>query len=296
MNARNTRILELVKQILEDESPVSVRRLHYRCVSLAASQGGWYENTQKEYNNLGTLTTRWRKQHVIKYKLISDETRTKKVPVVWVGVPAFVDSVKYWYERDCWQDQTFRVEVWVEKDTLLSVLEGTCSKWQLVLRSLHGNPSITCCYEIAKTIAKQYPKEMPVYVLYVGDHDVNGVSIPKTTLSSVRDVLEGRFNVCNKTLNFELIGFRPDDFEVCNIESIDPKQISEKDKAGKVRKQEFDDKYGARYAEVDALPREILTDRIEAFMESNVDLPQWKKSKSLEAEEQTKIETFGDTC
>jgi hypothetical protein len=281
-SAKRVEILRLAQAVLEENPGSTLRRLHYLLCSNEEAVSVGYKNTPKDYASLTAWCTKARKAGDLEYSLFHDPTRAVHTTPTWIDPADFAGSVREWYERDRWINQNLRAELWSEKDGLLGVLRGVAMRWQITLRSLHGQASSTACYEIAKSFY-EYGENMPIYVFHEGDFDPSGESIPEACLTHVRLILETKFH-CERDIRFELIGFRSTDFEECNIESIDPKP---KDLLLKA----FREKYGedVRFAEVDALPKEILIGRVDARLQELVDMDLWNESGEIETAEKAQI-------
>lgn len=274
-------ILRLAKETLENEPGISLRRVHYLLCSNGEAKQIGYVNSKKQYDSLSKICTDARKSGDLEYSLFSDSTRAIHRSVNWNNLADFSEAVSKWYERSRWQDQGCYCELLYEKDGLTPVLREVAAQWQMTHRSLHGTASSTCCWKIAETFA-EVPYDKPIHVLYFGDFDCAGEMIPSAMLSHVKDILEKKFNTY-RDINFHLLGFRHEDFEVCSIESIEGKEDDKLLPA-------FIEKYGeARFAEVDALPREILISRVNEKMRELVDLKKWEAHAEVEAIEKKQI-------
>lgn len=273
-------------EILEEDNPITVRRLHYL---LAQKLSAEYKNNLKQYDKLTSLITIARRKGDVPYEWIADPTRAVHTFVVWNNVAKYAESARSWYERDRWQSQDTRVEVWVEKDSLLSVLHKTCMDYQVTLRSLHGQGSNTLAYETAKAIAPRKKNEKPqhpdkkFHVLYFGDMDPCGEQIPTTFKDSVEQILENHFDYYNG-IELHRLGFNYDDFETVNVESIDNKP-KDKQLAGYLARHGED----AKFAEVEALPKSLMIERIELELRLLIDNKAWAKETKQETLDKKKI-------
>jgi hypothetical protein len=275
----NQLILHTAMQVLEENHPVTARRLHYL---LAGEIPSVYKNTLVQYNTLLRLITNARKRGTLDYEMLDDPSRVVVRPVKWSSVEAYATSARHWYERDRWQNLSERFEVWVEKDTVLSVFRPICSELQLTLRSMHGQASNTACYTAAKTFS-EVPENIPITVLYFGDQDPNGESIPASAKERTEDILVKRFGQY-RDLNFNRLGFNYEDFDVYGIESID-----EKPNDKQLRK--YLDKYGkdAKFAELDSLPTDVLVGRVRAAVADFTESSQWQEEAEQEAFDKERI-------
>ncbi len=264
-------------EILQEDHPITVRRLHYL---LAQALPDVYKNTLSQYNKLTALITTARRKGEIDYEWISDPTRAVHEVVSWDDIAAFSDSACNWYERNYYQTQDVVIEVWVEKDSLLSVLRSVCRKWQMTLRSLHGQGSNTAAFEVAKTVEAS---DKEFNVLYFGDMDPNGESIPISMVERVEDILRNNLN-SDKQVHLNRLGFNYKDFNEFDIESIDEKP-RDKQLAGYLERHGED----AKFAEVEALPKDVMVERVENAVMFLIDLKKWERQRKIEATDKRKI-------
>jgi hypothetical protein len=260
-NAINQFILDTAFAILDENYPITVRRLHYL---LAGRIPTIYKNTHEQYNTLCRLTTVARKSGVLPYELFDDPTRITYSPLAWESLAEYVEFATTAYARNKWQDQPNRCEVWIEKDGLLSVFQPICRELQVTLRSMHGQCSNTGCYAAAKTLAEM-PEDVEIHILYFGDQDPTGEQIPKSAKLRTQDILKKKFGQ-DRILIFDRLGFNYEDFAEHNIESIDEKPADKLLKA-------YLEKYGpnAKFAEVDSLPTDVLIGRVEKAVAALID-------------------------
>ena len=275
-------ILDTARTILEEEHPITVRRLHYLLCS--SEIAACYPNTPQMYEKLLGLVTKARKNRSLSYEFFDDPTRAVHKYGGWESIGNCVQSVVDCYVRDRWQDQPFRAEIWVEKDGLLGVLRKTARNWQMTLRSMHGQASSTCAYEIAKTFAG-YPSIL-IYVLYYGDQDPAGEDSTQRIGTSEGHLEEGVQNRAHHLS--ETSGLQPRGLQ---------KHAS--NPSNQRRRTNFSTKYfekhgpDAKFAEVDSLPEEELVGRINRTMGELLGLFEseeaWKASVAKEAEEKLSV-------
>ena len=278
-------ILATAKSILELEPNITLRRLHYLLAGSEIKE--IYPNTPKQYKDLSRICTAARKEGTLEYSLFEDNTRAVITSYSSPDIQNFVDDALNvdLYARDRWQDAEIKVELWVEKDGLLSVLRSTANSWQITLRSLHGQSSATAMYRIAEDFAR-LPDDMPVHILGFFDMDPAGeLGIPVSALSRVKDILCKKFGT-GREIHFHRLGFNYEDFELCNVESIDGKP-----KDTLLRR--YYELHGrdAKFAECDALPKQLMIDRINEKLGSLIDLPKWMAHEAEEEKERGKLES-----
>jgi hypothetical protein len=284
----NERLIAIAKDILSEDTPITMRRLHYLLVSDERAVNECdYVNTLEQYRALDRLTAKARKKFKFEQGYISplcfvDETRTTVTQSGWSSLSSFAKVYSDgFFNYDMWQNQPRMVEVIIEKDGLLSVLGPTCAEHQVYLRSIHGQTSITLACDIARRFSESPAKRHTV--LYGGDHDPSGYTIEDTLRDRITYFARHTFDT---ELKVEWLrwGLLEDDFTKHRIASIEPKQ-NDTNLAG------FYTRFGenAEFAEIDSLPTQELIDRVSSGIESCKDADQWQADLETQTDCQKKL-------
>jgi hypothetical protein len=259
--ARTVEIIQTTIDILEGSKfPLTLRRLYYELISK-----GLIENSKKSYVSLVQKITaaRWdgdMPTHLLD-KLI-DGGRTPLSVSSWKDIASFADTAAYVYKRDRWADQACYVELWVEKQAIVSILEDVCRENQIVLRPLHGFNSFPAIHQAATDLLDIHKN---VTILFYGDHDPHGVEIER----DARDRLFRMFDLLGNPAKRHAVEFKPrlgllaEDIGKFGILPLD---VEEEEKGGagfKEKRDAFIAQYGNEAAEVDGLPAEELIQRVQ---------------------------------
>jgi hypothetical protein len=102
-----TQLIAQATAILAEESPMTIRQLFYRLVSIAAIQ-----NSRGDYQRVSTAMTKARNDGRIDFDCIVDRSRPEYMPRVFDDAAAYAETVSRAYRKDYWQLQPQRVEVW----------------------------------------------------------------------------------------------------------------------------------------------------------------------------------------
>ena len=97
---------------------LTLRQLYYQLVARDL-----IPNQQKWYKRVGDVVTKGRMAGWIDWAAIVDRGRVPVMPSQWDGPAELLEIAAAQYRVDRWQGQENHVEVWVEKDALMSVLE-----------------------------------------------------------------------------------------------------------------------------------------------------------------------------
>lgn len=112
---------------------LTLRQLYYQFVSRDLLR-----NTQKEYKRLGCIVSDGRLAGLIDWDSITDRTRNLHELAAWDSPQQIIDVCSRQYRIDKWEDQPYRVEVWIEKDALAGVFQRVCDELQVSLFACRG--------------------------------------------------------------------------------------------------------------------------------------------------------------
>jgi hypothetical protein len=158
--------------------PMTVRQMYYALVSAAA-----IPKTEGAYNRVVYHLLRMRREGIVPYTFIADNTRWIRKPDTWASLEDYLKAGKRTYRRALWDNQDDYVEVWCEKDALAGVLYEITSKWDVPLMVTRGYPSETFVYNAAEKLRQV---KADIHLHYFGDHDPSGRDIPENTERKLR--------------------------------------------------------------------------------------------------------------
>src|SRR5262249_23950413 len=81
------------------------------------------KNAEPNYKWLGALVTKGRLMGLIDWLMIVDSTRYLRKEPTWESPADIIDACAGQFKVDLWEDQPYRVEVWIEKDAQLTFFE-----------------------------------------------------------------------------------------------------------------------------------------------------------------------------
>ena len=131
--ASTKRLIEQAAAILAEKSPMTIRQLFYRLVSVAA-----IENTRNDYQRVSTTMTKARNDGRIDFEAIVDRSRPEYMPNVFEDTADYAETVRRGYRKDYWQQQPERVEVWCEKDSIIGSIEDLTHELGVMVRVARG--------------------------------------------------------------------------------------------------------------------------------------------------------------
>lgn len=260
---KTRRIIEAARQVLTEYRPMTVRQIYYQ---LVASQV--IENTRSQYKAVSKALVKARQEGLIPWHWVEDRLRIPHKVHMWRDVAAFGEIVPRWYRRDVWADQAQLIEVWCEKDALSGILGDVLRPLGVTLNVGRGYDG----WDSIHNAAMRYMRwRHEVTILYFGDLDPSGRDIPR----SLRERLE--FFGIYPTL--EICALLPEDVSRYNL----PPDFT---KPTDTRQVGFVAEFGDIAVELDALPVDVLRERVREAVESRMDMDALEEV--LEREEQDK--------
>lgn len=160
---------------------LTLRQLYYQLVSRDE-----IKNEQASYDRLGDIVSNARLAGLIDWDAIVDRTRSLRGIYTYDNPEEIINDMSGKYAIDKWQDQDYRLEVWIEKDALSGVFSRVCNREQVDFFSCRGYTSQSEMYVAAKRHARYIQDGQTPVILHFGDHDPSGMDMTR----DIRDRLE----------------------------------------------------------------------------------------------------------
>ena len=233
----------IIDEFTADGFNLTLRQLYYQFVAQDL-----IENSQKAYKRLGMIINDARLAGLIDWHAIEDRTRNLKGHTHWLNPGQIIEAAARGFRLDHWDNQEYRLEVWVEKEALIGVIGQICAELDVDFFACRGYVSQSEMWSAARRLSSyQYKKQRPV-VIHLGDHDPSGIDM-------TRDIMD-RFDL-----------FKPDEIDLLRI-ALNMDQIEEHQpppnpaKITDSRYNTYRKKYGSDSWELDALNPNIIRDLI----------------------------------
>lgn len=253
--------------ILNEIQPATVRAVCYRLFVQKLIPNMSKASTDKVSKQLvyareiGELNWGW----------IVDETREAERISSWDSPESIITSAVNQYRKDYWSMQPKWVEVWSEKGTIRGTLAPVLKKYGVTFRVMHGYGSATSINSIAGETASNNKK---LTVLYVGDWDPSGMQMSEIDLPDRLQRYGGAATIKRVAL------------AECDVQDDTELPYFEATTKGKdPRYKWFQQLYGDRCWEVDALPPPVLRERVEFAILELLDASAWFHAIKIEAAE-----------
>ncbi len=153
---------------------LTLRQLYYQFVAR-----DWIRNKQQEYKRLGDIVSDGRLAGLIDWKAIEDRTRELGENPHWQDSAQIVEICGKQFRLDKWDDQPYRVEVWVEKDALEGVVGKAAKEMDIAYFSCRGYTSQTSMWEAGQRLIGYIREGQKIVILHLGDHDPSGIDMSR---------------------------------------------------------------------------------------------------------------------
>jgi hypothetical protein len=258
-------VRDAIFDALYAENPMTVRQVFYRLVSM-----GVIEKSEQQYKGtVCRLLGLMRRERVIPFGWIADNTRWMRKPRTFSGLEAALTRTAETYRRALWDNQEDYVEIWLEKDALAGVLYQETESWDVPLMVTRGYPSLSYLYEAADAINDI---SKPTYLYYFGDYDPSGVDITRAVEAGIREFAP------DAEIYFQRVA-------VTAEQIIDMELPTRPTKTTDSRSKNFE----GESVEVDAIPPATLRELVRYCIARHIDEPALRR---LEEVEQAEKETF----
>ncbi len=243
---------------------LTLRQLYYQFVSRDL-----LPNNQKSYDRLGRIINDARLAGMVDWSDLTDRTRNLRELQQFDGPQDALDKLAGWYHIDMWKNQSYRPEVWIEKDALVGVIEGVCQELDVPFFSCRGYVSQSEMWAAGRRMKKHHKiSGQTPYVIHLGDHDPSGIDMTRDIESRLGMFAETSVRVQRIALNMdqiELYGPPPN-----------PTKITDS------RANDYISKFGENSWELDALNPQDMIQLIRATILDITDGDIWKSDVEKE--------------
>jgi len=272
------KIIRYVNDIINEYNAqgysLTLRQVYYQLVAR-----GFISNNDRQYKIVGNAVNDGRLAGLIDWNAIEDRTRFIRKCSHWDTPADIIKITSSAYYRDHWLNMENYVEVWVEKDALIGIVQGACSKWDVPNFSCRGYTSQSEMWRAAERFIDKQEEGKNCILLHLGDHDPSGIDM-------TRDIQD------------RLLYFGAD--VIVNRIALNREQIDEYNpppnpaKITDSRCDKYIKKYGKVSWELDALPPEKLEKLIETNIYSYLDEVEWCRVEKEIKQEKEQLKKLSD--
>jgi len=198
---------EALLDIIDDGKPMTVRQVFYQ-----ATVCGLVEKAETGYSKVQTDLTLMRRNGVLPYDWLADNTRWQRKPRTFNSVEDALKATAAFYRKNLWADADCYVEIWLEKDALAGVIYPITSMYDVPLMVARGYASLSFLYSAAGVIDQLGLEcSIPTYIYHFGDFDPSGVNAGEKIEETLREMAP------NAEIHFERIAVTEEQIAEWNL-------------------------------------------------------------------------------
>jgi hypothetical protein len=273
-NDEHLRLVRLANEIITDYQAqgydLTLRQVYYQMVARDE-----IPNTMQSYKRLGGIIDDARLAGLIDWTAIVDRTRNLRSLSHWDEPADIIASAANSYRVDKWSDQTYRPEVWVEKDALVGVIGQVCERWDVPYFSCRGYTSSSEMWLASQRLKRHARGGQTPIIFHLGDHDPSGKDMSR----DIRD----RLKLFMGGLTVDRLALNMDQIETYNPPP-NPAKITDS------RARAYIAEFGGESWELDALEPSVIDALIETNIEQILDQAEWNEACEREAEARAHLE------
>ncbi|MBA3715168.1 MAG: hypothetical protein H0W76_22360 [Pyrinomonadaceae bacterium] len=201
---------------------------------------------------------------------------------MWSDLSDFAKTAERAYRRDVWTTQPEYVEVWLEKDALSGIFEDVLSKYGVTLNVGRGFDG----WDSIHNAGDRYRENGGVTILYFGDFDPSGEDMVRSLRERIGEYIE----ITDDPFDFS--GDVNVEIVKCALTMSDIKRYQlppDFAKKTDTRAAKFIARHGDVSVELDALPADVLRNRLITEVESRMDLKALAQVSAQEASERERL-------
>lgn len=256
--------------IAEYNDKITVRQLYYQLVSR-----GFLNSSKSAYDNISNNVANARLRGYLDWNAIEDRGRFLRENYHWDNPKEILESAYAQYKINTRVNQAIYIECWIEKDSLITILEDVSKRLDIPCFSCRGFASVTALHEASERFNASGKENI---LLYMGDFDPSGLEIVNS--------MQEYFLLFGADVEVKRLGITPEQAQEFNSP---PFPIKEKD--NNMRK--YIEKTGYKICwELDALPPDMLMKIYEDEVNSLTDFDALKKMQEIQNEHKSYLRKF----
>ena len=264
LSAKTVAIREAVLALQDEFEQMSVRQIFY-----ALTVRGLVPKTEQQgYVPVQKQVLALRRQGFLPWEFIADGTRWVRQPSTWDDAEDFLREQSRLFRLNRWRSQRERLEIWLEKDALASLIAPTTYGYGVPLMVSRGQSSDTYCYEAAQEAKHAWERAgVSTYVYALYDSDKSGRSAATKIEEKLRAYSDGA------PITVELLAVTDEQIEAWELPTRPAKEDADE-----------------VAVELDAIPPDKLIALVESAIVDHIDPEAWEKEQVVEASERELLE------
>lgn len=264
-----------IAQDLRAYLPLTLRQLFYQMVAKLL-----IPNTESQYKGLSGALARARKEGSLDWGVIEDRTRPLYGSVGYEDQDAYLhrllDYAYYHYERQLMKGQDYYIEIFVEKQALITPFIRASKEYALFVNMGRGYSSVTVLKEMAERLEEAEDEGYSPLVLAFSDLDPSGIDLVDNLSRQFAD-----FGLWPEVIRIALTRGQVEEYDLPH----DPKALKTTDS----RYSAFLTEYGQYAVELDALDPPTLERLVHEAVQAHLDLVLFEREKKRQAKEKEEI-------
>lgn len=254
----------ILQEFADDGLVLTLRQLYYQFVSK-----GLLANKDSNYKRLGGIISNARLAGLVDWSMMEDRMRSSEGVTTWGEPQEIINAVAEQYREDLWRDQSYRPEVWIEKDALVGVIERPCNELRVRYTACRGYVSQSAQYEASKRFLKTLRNRQVPVIFHLGDHDPSGMDMTRENREKIELLVGQPIKVVRLALNMDQVErYKPP-----------PNPAKETD----IRFAGYAAEYGDESWELDALEPRVIERLIRSAITPLINKKRWQAAKVNEA-------------
>jgi len=271
---------EIIAEYTKQRLKLTLRQLYYQLVSRDV-----IPNKQASYNNLGNLVNDARLAGLIDWDAIEDRTRALRTIAHWETPEDILYSCEQAFRLDKWKDQTYRCEVWVEKEALAGVIARAANSLDVPYFSCRGYTSQSEMWGAAMRFVEYFENGQQPYIIHLGDHDPSGIDMSRDIEERINMFMQR--HIPNSDVTFKRIALNMD-----QVREYEPPPNPAK--STDTRFQAYADAFGDESWELDALEPTVLDTMIKEAIEEVIEQDKFDALFEEENQHRAQLKTVAD--
>lgn len=252
---------------------LTLRQLYYQFVAR-----GYIPNNDRSYKRLGSIVSDGRLAGRIDWDYIVDRGRNLYGTNHRNDPRESILLAAYGHRLDKWADQDVRVEVWVEKEALASVISRATSARDVDYLACKGYMSQSEMWAAGQRYLRYGQAGQSVVLLHLGDHDPSGIDMS-------RDIRDRLFEFTGGDVDLEVRRIALTREQVDRYQPPpNPAKITDS-RAG-----DYIMLHGNESWELDALAPPVLVALINEHIDGLVDQPRFLAARARERDQRDLLE------
>lgn len=273
-------IIDAANAIIEEYQAqgymLTLRQLYYQFVSRDL-----VPNTMQSYKRIGSIVNDGRMAGEIDWDAIEDRTRNVRKPSTWDSPSSIMRAVVSQFAIDRWDMQTYRPEVWIEKDALVGVISDVCEEFQVPYFACRGYNSQSEQWAAGQRFENYIDRGQVPIVLHLGDHDPSGIDMTRDNESRLSLFAGTEVEVRRLALNWDQVQhYNP---------PPNPAKLTDSRADGYIKN------FGGDSWELDALEPSVISELVRDAIKDLLIPEQWDKALEKETAGQQELRSAMET-